>query len=403
MRQQEALHKICFIGGTRYGQPLDVTSAKKFWALKPLGELFVIGFSQDLRPRRFTQQAHFYLLPKLPLAVLRYIELSILGLLLACWLIFRHRIQVLVAQSPYEGFAAVLVKKIAGWLGYRVVLVVESHGDFEESLFLQHRILLPGIYRFLMCCATRFVLHRADLLRAVSNSTQQQLERWVPGKPTVQFPTWTDIDVFLQAGVSEKERSCQNILYASVLIPRKGVHHLINAFAPIAKEFPQAKLVIVGREENKIYAAELKEQVRRLGLGGRAQFLREVPQVELAARMRGAHMFVLPTYSEGLPRIVFEAMAVGLPIVASEVSGIPEIVQNGLTGLLIQPGDESALAEKIRWILEHPDEACEMGRHAHTFAERFFSTEAYIRGYRQILEAAQALLTERDEHASSTL
>ena len=136
---------ICFIGGTRYSKPLNATAEKKFRALKSLGELFVIGFSQDLRLRRFTEHANFYLLPKIPIPVLRYAEMFILGPLLACWLIFRRRIQVLVAQSPYEGFAAALAKKIAGWLGRKVVLVVENHGDFEESLFLYRRIRLQRL------------------------------------------------------------------------------------------------------------------------------------------------------------------------------------------------------------------------------------------------------------------
>ena len=56
--------KVAFLGGARYNQPLDATSEKKWRLVSPLGILFVIGFSQDLRPRRFTQHAHFYLLPK---------------------------------------------------------------------------------------------------------------------------------------------------------------------------------------------------------------------------------------------------------------------------------------------------------------------------------------------------
>ena len=155
--------KVCFLGGARYSQPLDTTNEKKFRALKSLGELFVIGFSHDLRPRRFTEHAHFYLLPKVPLPVLRYVEMFVLGPFLALWPIFRHRIQVLVAQSPYEGFAGALAKKVAGWFGYNVALVVESHSDFEESLFMQRRIRLPRWYRFLMRRVAAFTLEQADV------------------------------------------------------------------------------------------------------------------------------------------------------------------------------------------------------------------------------------------------
>jgi glycosyltransferase involved in cell wall biosynthesis len=382
---------VCFLGGTSYHQPLDRTSEKKFQALKPLGEIFVIGFSQDLFPHRFTKHAHFYLMPKLPLPLLRYIEMFVLGQLLVLWLIFHHSVEVLVTQSPYEGFAASLAKKVAGYLGRKVVLIVESHGDFEESLFLQRRILLTRLHRFFMRCAASFALQCADLVRAVSHSTKEQLMQLIPGKPIFQFFTWTDLEAFFNADVFDKEGSCHNILYAGVLIPRKGVHHLINAFSCICQDFPYANLVIVGRRENRNYTAELIVQAGRPILNGRVQFVEEVSQVELSAWMRKAWMFVLPTYSEGLPRVLFEAMATGTPVISSPVSGIPEIVQNGITGFLVPPGDEVALAERLRWMLEHPEEAREMGCHARAFAKTFFSTETYVDGYRQIFEASQTV------------
>src|SRR6266480_1340821 len=161
--------KVCFLGGARYGRPLDTTSEKKFRALNSLAEVFVIGFSQDLRLQRFTEHAHFYLLPQLPLSVFRYLEVFIVGQILACWLIYRHGVQVLIAQSPYEGVAAACAKNIVGWLGYKVGLVVESHGDFEESLFMQRHVSLPGLYRFVMLHTARYALKHADSLRAISN------------------------------------------------------------------------------------------------------------------------------------------------------------------------------------------------------------------------------------------
>jgi glycosyltransferase involved in cell wall biosynthesis len=395
--------KVVFLSGVRYSQPLDATNEKKFRVLKSLGEIFVIGFSHDMRPRRFTEHARFYLLPKLPLPLLRYAEMFLIGPSLVLWLILRHGVQVLVAQSPYEGFAAALAKKIGGSLGYNVVLVVESHGDYEKSLFMQRRILLPGLYRLLMRHAARFALAHADLLRAISNFTEEQLGRKSPGKLIVRFPTWTDIEVFLQDRINREKTSSQDILYAGVLTPLKGVHYLINAFVLIAKEFPKARLFIVGHEKNKSYSAQLEEQVRRFGLSRRVQFVGSMPQAELAAWMRKACVFVLPSASEGLGRVVVEAMATGMPVIGSHVGGIPVMVQEGTTGFLVPPGDEAALAKQIRWVLEHPEKACEMGHRARAFAERFFSNEAYVDGYRQIFGVAEAFLTEDGEHAPSPL
>jgi glycosyltransferase involved in cell wall biosynthesis len=386
--------EVCFIGGARYSQPLDATSEKKWRLLSELGEMFVIGFSQDLRPRRFTQHAHFYLLPKFPMPVLRYLAMFIVGPALTLWLILRHGVRILVAQSPYEGFAAAVAKVLARLVGFQVVLIVENHGDFEVSLFLQRRVRCQSLYRWLMRRTAHFALQHADLLRAISDSTRKQLETWSPGKPIVQFPTWTDIEVFLKAGESDGARE-PVILYAGVLIPRKGVHHLLRAFAKVAQEFPEVRLEIVGRDENPEYAEDLRQEVLRLGLNGRVSFVGEVPQVELANRMRRSCVFVLPSLSEGLGRVVVEAMATGTPVIGSHVDGIPEIVQEGLTGFLVPPGDEEALAERLRWVLKHPQEAKAMGHRAREFARSFFSPEVYLAGYRRLFEMAKEVLKSR--------
>jgi glycosyltransferase involved in cell wall biosynthesis/O-antigen/teichoic acid export membrane protein len=389
-----SLEKVGFIGGARYSQPLDATSEKKWRLLSELGEMFVIGFSRDARPRRFTQHARFYLLPKFPLPSLRYLAMLTAGPALALWMIFRHGVRIFIAQSPYEGFAAAMAKVLARLAGFKVVLIVESHGDFEGSLFLQRRVRCQSLYRWLMRRTARFALQHADLLRAISNSTRNQLETWSLGKPIVQFPTWTDIEVFLKAGESDEARE-PVILYAGVLTPLKGVHHLLHAFAKVAQELPEARLEIIGRDENPEYAEELRQEVLRLGLKGRVSFVGEVSQAELADRMRRACVLVLPSLSEGLGRVVVEAMATGTPVIGSRVGGIPEMVQEGWTGFLVPPGDEETLAERLRWVLERPSEAEAMGRRAREFARAFFSPEAYLTGYRRLLEMAQEVLKSR--------
>jgi glycosyltransferase involved in cell wall biosynthesis len=384
--------KICFLGGTRYPQPLAASQRKKFHLLRSLGHVFVVGFSTDLRFKSFTDQARFYLLPRLPFALLRYVEMLALSFFILLWLIGRHGIQVLVSQSAYEGFAAALAKKIARRFGCKVVLITESHGDFEESVFLQRRIRLPFFYRLVMRRCIAFTLKESDLSRAVSYSTREQLARWQAARPIFQFPTWTDIELFSQPDRGERDALSPHILYAGALIPRKGVHHLIEAFAGLVKEFPRARLIIVGYKENKVYVDQLRKRVLALYLEEQVQFAGQLGQEELAAWMRRASLFALPTYSEGLPRVVFEAMAAELPVIASAVSGVPEIVCNGVTGFTVAPGAERELGDKMLWLLRHPDEAREMGRRGRLAAAEIFSAEAYCAGYRRMLEAAEALL-----------
>jgi glycosyltransferase involved in cell wall biosynthesis len=342
-------------------------------------------------------------MPQLPWAILRYAEMLILGTTLSLWVIFRHRVQILVAQSPYEGVAAALAKMIAHWFGRKVVLVVESHGDFAESLFLQKQIRFTSLYRSLMRYAANFTLNSADLLRSVSSVTGRQLQQWVSDKSIVQFPAWTDMETFLNVSCQSNDPESPKIVYAGVLTYLKGVAHLVNAFASIAQDFPQTELVIIGREDDKAYADQLKAQVNKLGLESQVQFMPQLDQETLAKYMSQASVFVLPSLSEGLGRVVLEAMATGVAAIASNVGGIPDLVQEGINGFLVPPGDEKALADRLRWMLEHPTEAKEMGSLGRTFAEEFFSTETYIQGYRKIFEAAQTLLNQGEmNHAPST-
>jgi glycosyltransferase involved in cell wall biosynthesis len=150
--------------------------------------------------------------------------------------------------------------------------------------------------------------------------------------------------------------------------------------------------------EDRAYAEELRAGVHQAGLQERVQFVGEVPQTELSALMRQAKVFVLPSYTEGLPRVIFEAMAVGVPVLASAVGGILELVQDGKTGMLASPGDEAALEERLRWLLQHPYEAQALGQRARAFAERQFSTEGYVDGYRQMFARAQSLLNGQEWH-----
>jgi glycosyltransferase involved in cell wall biosynthesis len=99
---------------------------------------------------------------------------------------------------------------------------------------------------------------------------------------------------------------------------------------------------------------ELEEQSRRLGLGERVRFLGERPKEEVAELMRGAHLLVLPSLFENLPAVLIEAMASGLPSVASGVGGVPELLDPAV-GTMVPPGDPEALAAGIEATLADLD------------------------------------------------
>jgi glycosyltransferase involved in cell wall biosynthesis len=380
---------VCLIGGARYSRPLDSTSARKFAALSDVARLYVVAFSAGARPRRFADRAQFYLLPSLPGAIIRYLLLGTVGTLLVLWCVWRYRAAVIVAQSPYEGVSGAAARSMARLLGRRAALVVESHGDFEAALFLQRRILWPAAYRAIMRRAARFAFKRCDALRAVSAATRAQLEAHAPGRPCVQFPAWTDLDVFREAGEARCAQDFSGkILYAGSLTPGKGVHVLVEAFEALASHHAGLHLTIVGAAVNRDYAARLRARVRDSRLSDRVTFLGAVSQDELARRMACADVLVLPTLTEGLGRVVLEGMACGTIVIGSNVGGVPDLIRDQETGLLVSPGDANDLADRIDWVLRHQETARAIATAGRAFALQFFSTGKYVDAFTKLLEAA---------------
>ena len=400
--ESDQRHAVCFIGGTRYSRPLDSTAVRKFVALSAVASVRVIAFSTDGRPRRFREVADFYLLPCVPSSTARYGLMLLVGPMLALWCILRHRTRIVVAQSPYEGVAGACAKLLARLVGRSVALIVESHGDFERTMSGSRSSSAGGLDRRLMLLGAGFALGRANALRAVSESTRKRIQVWAPGKPCMQFPAWTDLTVFAGGNSPRKVRRQRVILYVGELIPLKGVHVLLEAFACIARDMPDTVLRLVGNATDRKYTIALRRQGETLGLSDRIAFRDHVPQSEVAAEMTEAVVLVLASLSEGLGRVVFEAMACGTPVIGTSVGGVPDMIVHNETGLLVPPGDAASLTDSLRWVLDHPNETAEMARRAREFTRRFFSTEQYVESYARLFKAALgAAETHHGEPVSS--
>jgi glycosyltransferase involved in cell wall biosynthesis len=148
------------------------------------------------------------------------------------------------------------------------------------------------------------------------------------------------------------------------LIPIKGVTYLIKAMAEVVQRHPNSLLVLVG-----------KEQVENLGLADNVRFLGWRPDVDEI--MGCFDIFVLPSLNEGMGRVLVEAMSAGLPIVASRVGGIPDLVKHGENGLLVPPADAGALERAISDLLSDKARRKHMGETGKRMC-RPYSVEAMV-------------------------
>ncbi|MFA5260530.1 MAG: glycosyltransferase family 4 protein [Candidatus Omnitrophota bacterium] len=166
----------------------------------------------------------------------------------------------------------------------------------------------------------------------------------------------------------------------------KGHAVLIDAMPAVLARFPGVRLLIVG--EGKM-GLELKRQVARLGLEQRVIFLPVVNRTSEILPL--LDIFVLPSLQEGLGLSAMEAQAAGLPVIASRVGGLISLIEDGRTGRLVEPRNSGQLSGAILDLLEHPENARDMGRRARVFIEQEYSAERMARDtvkmYERILTA----------------
>lgn len=377
---------ICWISSARYRDPLDATTSKKWRMIADLEgyDFRITGFSTSLRPRRFTEHVHFYLIPQPPTSILRYITIFAFSPLLLLYLVWRYDGDILVAQSPFEGAIGAFVKQVSRLLGKRLWLIIENHNNFEEDVFMQRSIPLMGVYRAIMLGLARYAFRHGDAVRVISSSTIERAKHYAPDLPQVRFMTWSDTDIFQNTQRTVPVEAAQDIIYAGVLIPRKGVHHLLTAFAGLDQ--PQAQLYLVGHPENEAYAEQLQGQAVELGIADRVHFVGNVSQQGLADYFAKSRVMVLPSLSEGLGRVVVEAMLLGMPVIGSRVGGIPDMITDGENGFLVEPDHVASLTDALNRI--YTADMKTMGATARQFAQDFFSPQRYVDGYRQLFEMA---------------
>jgi glycosyltransferase involved in cell wall biosynthesis len=173
------------------------------------------------------------------------------------------------------------------------------------------------------------------------------------------------------------------VLYAGRLRTRKAVAVLIEAFARVHSRVPATRLRLAGDGEQR---PALEEQVRRLELADAVRFEGAVPHDRMAELYAAADLFCLPSLYEGFPLAILEAMAAGLPVVATRVAGTPEAIEDGVHGRLVEAEDVAGLAAALLDLIEDEEGRRRMGRQARRRVDEEFSIERIGAAYRALWE-----------------
>jgi glycosyltransferase involved in cell wall biosynthesis len=373
--------RVLFVGHTRYDLPLPAPLAKKWDALTDVLEPRVIGAAgvrvcvEDPRfrllctrvPKRLHGGAYYVSLPAVLALEMR-----------------RFEPHAIVAESPYQGLCALAARPALG-TGPRPRLIIEVHGDWRTAPRLyggpSRRTYAPLSDR-----AASLALRRADGTRAVSRYTAELVERKTGRAPLAVFPTYTDIESFSLRPLRPFPKT-PTALWIGVLERYKNADGLSQIWRNVAARVPHARLVVIGR-------GRLLPVVERLvcDFPERVELVPQLSPPDVARRLDESTVLILPSRSEGLPRVILEAFARGRPVVASAAGGVPDIVVSERNGLLVPVGEDEAFADAVVDVLNDGALAERLAAGARADAEPLlaWTPERFASAVRNLVERALA-------------
>ena len=194
-----------------------------------------------------------------------------------------------------------------------------------------------------------------DFLVCIGRFARSQMMQLSPGTQWHKFeicPLGVDPQLFLPADRSAANDQPFNILCVGRLTPAKGQRVLIEACQLMRDKGRNFRLVMVGAGPDEM---DLKSLVAELGLQQKVEFTGPLNQDQVIQRYAKADVFALPSFSEGIPVVLMEAMASGVPCVTTRITGIPELIRDGVDGLLVTPSDAIELADALMALMDDPE------------------------------------------------
>jgi glycosyltransferase involved in cell wall biosynthesis len=303
----------------------------------------------------------------------------------------RSRYDVLVVRGTRVlGLPGVLMARL---LRKSIVLQAEVNGEFSGEIYTWGTRAARGIVDRMLRVLTRFRnlwLLDADAFVAMSHQIQGEcLAAGVPRHKLERIPHGVDTQRFRPADTHERRALRERlglpiagelIVYAGRLLRGKGLDNLLEAFAAVRPEFPTAGVVFVGSGDGQSLSIEAELRAQAAGFHGAVIFTGRVDDV--ASHLRAADIAVLPSVFEALGLGVVEAAACGVPAIGSRTGGIVDVIVDGETGLLSEPGGAASLAAALRLLLADPALRARLGARARERALARFDVRDSVDRYR---------------------
>ena len=371
---------VLFISPTFYSLPLTDNIIKKHQYLDEVANVTVLAFSSHKKVFK-ESETNFYFSKKIDSRIFNYFKILLLSYFQIPKLINKHNIDIVTFQDPITSFLGVYkIKKNFK----NIKIVLESHGDFINTLQLERNLLFPNVYKKLFLKMASYTIKNADILRAVSSSTEEQALSFDTSKRVVRFPAWIDFEIFSNIQPTRSDEGNFKILFIGSITDRKKPHLIIEALPKLNDD--KVELHLVGPTPNHKYLDELREKIISNKLEDRVYIHGTKSRDEVKEFYSESNLMILPSVSEGLARVIFESQVTACPVLVTDAPGMQDIVIDGQTGYVFESNDLRTMIEKIDYIIKNYSEATAVGKNAKDFILSNYSADNFKFSFQKIFD-----------------
>jgi glycosyltransferase involved in cell wall biosynthesis len=321
---------------------------------------FTLGYGAEYSPEQLAQAAELGIATR-RFGLIRHYDPA--SLALASFQVYRYlKAEYFDIVHTHETEAGIVGRIAAHWAGVPIIVHTIHGVPFTPQRHFLLRRFVVLMERWVAPWTTRLVANAEAIKREFLRAGVGRAEQYVTvhsGIDLEHFSEAAPLDLGLPANTFK-------VLTAARLAPGKGFSELLQAAAELAREADPIVLLIAGEGPLRPW---LEREIKRRGLMEKVRLLGHQP--DLAPLMKAVDCFVLPSYREGTPRAISEAMAAGLPIIATGVDGIPEQIVDGLNGILIEPRAVQPLVAAIHTLARDPALRRQMGEASRERAQLF--------------------------------
>ena len=374
------MKNVLFIAPTTYQLPLTENLKKKFITLSEVCNVSVLAFANS---KTFLNETYgnFYLNKKIKNRLINYFRIIQISIFTTHKIIKKENIDIVCFQDPVSSFFSILFLKVRR---AEVKIVVETHGDFIETLSLEKNLVLPSLYKKLFYIMAKYSIGKSNIIRAVSSSTEQQVLDIDSSKSVVRFPAWIDFKDFQNIEPKPLSKDKFNILFIGSVTDRKKPHMIIEAIQRINDK--SYHLSIVGPAPNEKYFKELKDLIDKSELQNQVSLIGPVDRESVKDYYSTSNLMILPSISEGLARVIFESQVAMCPVLVTDAPGMSDIVIDGQTGYVFESNNLDSLSLKIEYIKNNYDEASLVAKNAKGFILSNYSEDNFKFSFKKLFD-----------------